>query len=643
MHSTTEHGENARRSRAACLVLVAAALAVLTPAAPARAAFPGTPGKIAYSSTQGGNTDIFTRTYAVVGQTQVTTTAAVDQQPSYSADGLSIAFAGAAPGNFDVYSVHPNGSGLTRLTTSAGADTDPTWSPDGSKVAFVSDRVGNSDIWVMNSDGSGQVNLTASVAPEDGPAWSPDGTKIAFTRYLSSRWSIMTMNTNGTGVVTVASGSGAQDFREPAWSPSGAKLAFTEQAAGDRDIEVANADGTGQVNVTNTAAYNEDGAAWSPNGLKIAFHSDRAGNGDVWTMNPDGTSLQNQTTANAGDDGYPDWGPAHAPPAVPSAPALDQVSDSGQSDSDGITYDSAPAVTGTGENGSVVAVRVDGAPAGNAIVAGGSWSLSGVAMTEGDHVLTAVASDVAGDQSAASAPAAVTIDTTVDAPLIDSDLPDPSDDLPVFSFTGEPAATFECSLSAGSSVLSGAAPCDSPAIYDLVGQPAATLDFQVRQTDVAGNVSPLAAQSYRFDADSEPPDDPGTPSPGTRGPVPRLAGTLVFSGRSIDVGLQCPATASADCAGRIVLSVAAAKTRARGAAIARRGRRLTIGAARFTVRRGTRRGIAVHISRRGRNLFKNKSSVPVQVGLETRDPDGHKRVTRKVVRVKRGKSRSARR
>jgi Tol biopolymer transport system component len=645
MHSTTEHGDNARRSRAACLVLVAA-LALLIAAAPAQAAFPGVSGKLAYSSVQGGNTDIFTRSYAVLGQTPVSVAPAADLQPAYSADGTSIAFTSAAPGNFDVYTMRANGAGLTRVTTDAGADTDPAWSPDGSKVAFVSDRAGNGDIWVMNADGSGQVNLTSSVTPEDGPAWSPDGTKIAFARYANNRWSVTAMNTDGSGSVTLVTGSGSQDYREPAWSPSGAKLAFTEQAGGDRDVVVSAADGTGQVNVTNTAAYNEDGAAWSPDGLKIAFHSDRAGNGDVWVMDPDGTALENQTAANLGDDGSPDWGPAPAVPAVPSSPALAPFSDTGQSDSDGITREAAPTLIGIGQNGTTVELSVDGSPAGTVPVTGGMWVIAGVAMAEGEHSLSAVASGPAGNQSAASPPSSVTVDTTADAPAIDSDLPEPSDDLPTFWFSGEPGASFECRLSKSSAVVSGASSCDSPADYDLSSETAGVVEFDVRQTDVAGNVSPDGSQSFPFDpaADpSGPPAAPGAPDP-RAGSVPRLAaGTLFFSGRSIDVGLQCPASAPADCKGRLVITVAAPKRRAHGAQISRRGRRLTIGSAKFNVRRGAKRSVAVRISRRGRNLFKDKGTIRAEVGLETRDPSGHRRVTRKTVRVKRGKGRSAQR
>ena len=65
----------------------------------------------------------------------------------------------------DIWVVNSDGTQERQLTTGAANDTDPAWSADGLRVAFSRDR----DIWVMNADGTGQRKVTscatASVVP----------------------------------------------------------------------------------------------------------------------------------------------------------------------------------------------------------------------------------------------------------------------------------------------------------------------------------------------------------------------------------------------------------------------------------------------------------------------------------------------
>jgi Tol biopolymer transport system component len=101
-------------------LVVAAALAVLiaitlVSAEPARAAFPGTNGKIAFDSFPPGEADseIFTLTFNPGGPVQE------DPDPP--------------------------------LTGNTAQDSGAAWSPDGSQIAFVSERDGDLDIWAMKS------------------------------------------------------------------------------------------------------------------------------------------------------------------------------------------------------------------------------------------------------------------------------------------------------------------------------------------------------------------------------------------------------------------------------------------------------------------------------------------------------------
>jgi Ca2+-binding RTX toxin-like protein len=99
-------------------------------------------------------------------------------------------------------------------------------------------------------------------------------------------------------------------------------------------------------------------------------------------------------------------------PGVPSAPALDAGSDSGSFSSDKVTNDTTLTVTGTAEAGSTIRLYgTDGVTEiGTGVASGGVWSITTSPLAAGRHVITARATDAAGNRSPASAGLAVIID-----------------------------------------------------------------------------------------------------------------------------------------------------------------------------------------------------------------------------------------
>ena len=111
--------------------LIAGVLLAGAPATPARAAYPGSDGRIAFVR------------------------------------------------NGDIYSVAPSGTGL-RLLAGGGQDAAPRWSPNGTRIAYLD----KGNLWVMHADGSGKRQLTRDEpAYSDGrSAWSPGGRYLAYVR-----------------------------------------------------------------------------------------------------------------------------------------------------------------------------------------------------------------------------------------------------------------------------------------------------------------------------------------------------------------------------------------------------------------------------------------------------------------------------
>jgi hypothetical protein len=270
-----------RRPRIALAVAALAALAVCV--GPARSAFPGANGRIAFQSI-----DLCSEIHSInpdgTGQVPLTTTPSCingegDGEPAWSPDGSRIAFTRgqgtvSQTGFANVFVMDADGSGQTNLTNSTTSfSTQPTWSADGSKIAFVRDSASvYHDIFRMNADGSGQVPLTNTGDQLEGnPSWSPDGSRIAY----DTGGTVWVMNADGSDATNLT-GSNFWEDRQPSWSPGGDRIAFTSNRDGNDEIYVMAPDGSGATRLTIDVAA--DGfPRWSPDGTKIVFQSDRAG------------------------------------------------------------------------------------------------------------------------------------------------------------------------------------------------------------------------------------------------------------------------------------------------------------------------------------------------------------------------------
>jgi hypothetical protein len=104
-------------------------------------------------------------------------------------------------------------------------------------------------------------------------------------------------------------------------------------------------------------------------------------------------------------------------PDTPNQPVLAAASDTGASSADRITSDTTPTITGTAqESGGRIEVYEGDTLLGKADVGSNrSWTFTlgaDQAFRDGEHTLTVVQVDAAGNRSASSASLAITIDTT---------------------------------------------------------------------------------------------------------------------------------------------------------------------------------------------------------------------------------------
>ncbi|MGC2239190.1 MAG: winged helix-turn-helix domain-containing protein [Pyrinomonadaceae bacterium] len=135
-------------------------------------------GRIIYSATEDGNTDIFTISEDASERKQLTSDASAEISPKLSADGRFLIFMSNRTGQMDVWRADANGTNTKQLTTN-GNVTDSIISPDGERVFYlVQDSESKVEtLWRVSINGENPVKLTDRTTRT--PRISPDGKTIA--------------------------------------------------------------------------------------------------------------------------------------------------------------------------------------------------------------------------------------------------------------------------------------------------------------------------------------------------------------------------------------------------------------------------------------------------------------------------------
>jgi outer membrane protein OmpA-like peptidoglycan-associated protein len=230
----------------------------------------------------------------------------------------------------------------------------------------------------------------------------------------------------------------------------------------------------------------------------------------------------------------------------------------------------------------------------------GAWApcsspLEPADIADGPHTLRLRQTDAAGNLSAV-AERLWTLDTK--APEAVAVLAGPSgvteSRAATFTLAGEPGATLECRLDEGAW-----SPCSSPVTFTALAQGAHVL--QLRQTDAAGNVSPVGAARWTIAAHSEPVVD------GPRALRAVVAGTVSMEASQATVGCSLTGVLVTECVVRAyVPATALGSGRVRAA-----GQRLVlIGTGHATAASASARvAVEVHLNATGRRYVNRLGGV----------------------------------
>ncbi|MFE8897635.1 Ig-like domain-containing protein, partial [Cobetia marina] len=231
----------------------------------------------------------------------------------------------------------------------------------------------------------------------------------------------------------------------------------------------------------------------------------------------------NESAASAALD-VPEDADVTAPNAPTIASATDDVAAVTGALADGdSTNDATPTLTGSAEAGSTITITHNGEEIATVTAdANGTWSFTpATGFADGEHVFSVTATDAAGNESAPSADFTLTVDTTApDAPSLaltaDTNVADDgiTSNGEVTVSDLEADATWEYTTNGGTTWVDG-----TGATFTLAEGSYADGTVQIRQTDVAGNVSDavnlgavtvdatIAAPSLALTADTNVADD----------------------------------------------------------------------------------------------------------------------------------------
>ncbi len=231
-------------------------------------------GDLFVASTRGGRPAIYDLTVANPDSLRlVLDDGATAVQPALSPDGTRLAWTSNQGGNYDVWVADADGTNRRRLTDDPAFDGEPQWLPDGSALVFSSTRGGTSRLWVVGADGTGLRPLTAPTASATSPSVSPDGARVAFVRSDASGADLYDIRIDGADERRLT--TTPERERLPRWLPGGRLAWVVDRGTSSSAILAGPAGGVAPVTLA-TSDRPVTGFAVSRDGSRLAWVSARS-------------------------------------------------------------------------------------------------------------------------------------------------------------------------------------------------------------------------------------------------------------------------------------------------------------------------------------------------------------------------------
>jgi len=229
----------------------------------------------------------------------------------WSPDGEKIAYTSMQDGNAEIYIMDADGGNQRNLTKHPSLDSSPQWSPDSTQIVFVSNREKIENVYVMKlTDGKITRISHGENGGALGPLWSPDGCYIVYQERIvdSKGINLVRVLPDGTEPTKLTDNKKYAELQF-SFTSDGKQIAFASLRNKMINIYKMNMDGTGEIQLTNTEASNNSYPSWSPDGKAILFLSQRDDGirNQVYVMDADGGKQRNVSQSGS-EDSSPAWG-----------------------------------------------------------------------------------------------------------------------------------------------------------------------------------------------------------------------------------------------------------------------------------------------------------------------------------------------
>lgn len=231
-------------------------------------------GKIVYSSTANGRSDLWLMNADGGNRQPLTDDPATDLQPAVSPNGQEIAFVSWRSGTRAIWQMQP-GSGKQRLLVNNAEGISHSFSPDGQWIVYDSLDTGISKVWKRAVEGEAAVQLTDFYSYQ--PVVSPDGRWLA-CYYLAPSSSRVKLALVPFGATQVAKSPAKVFDHLPLqgpmllrWMPDSQALIFSSAQHGISNLWRQPLDGCPAKPITNFTEDKIFSFAWSQDGKHLAY------------------------------------------------------------------------------------------------------------------------------------------------------------------------------------------------------------------------------------------------------------------------------------------------------------------------------------------------------------------------------------